>query len=165
MISKISGGAVMPRRRTTLPIEEYEVLEKDLSRLARRTGPRGRFAPVLSGLHLPDREEIWIHRDLPEPEKSFTLLHELVHARRSLSEEECTDPEVEELLTELEAIARAPDATLGNLFMGRLLLAMKGHLTEEGRLDPDTPQGLGRILNRAGALVTTLLGRPPSPPS
>lgn len=157
----------MKRKRTTLPIEEYEIREKDLSARRTRNGRKRNGAldgeehgEPLSGLYLPDLGEIWIDRNLPEPEKNFTLLHELVHARRSLSDEEHEDPEIDELLVELEATARAPAATLAGLFQGRFLLAVKDFLTDRGRLNPDRHEDLALIHAKA-ELFLAVLGRKP----
>lgn len=146
-------------RLTRLPKRSYVIREKYLRRF--RT-----LAQQLSDIPLSpdttfdgllnmgeDGNEIWIEAGLPQPEKQFTVLHELVHARRQRAGEDLDDDVLEEQIVELEAVARASRRLLNRMSSGMVLCLLRDYLTRRGADDPNTTDGLGRVYARIGALL------------
>src|SRR5207302_1580922 len=84
---------------TRLPRRGYVIQEKHLRRFRSLTvRPDADFAGLV---HMgEDGNEIWVEAGLSEPEKRFTIVHELVHARRQRAEEELRDERLEEAIVE-----------------------------------------------------------------
>jgi hypothetical protein len=142
-----------------LPRWAYVVREKHLRRfrtLARqltdgRVGPHTTFDGLVNMGE--DGNEIWVEASLSEPEKRFTIVHELVHARRQRTGEDLDDDTLEEQIVELETIARVGRRTLGRMPSGVTLSILHDYLTRGGRDDPETPAGLRAIYRRIWALL------------
>ena len=80
-------------------------------------------------LHMgDDGNEIWVEASLSEPEKHFTVVHELVHARRQRAGEDLDD-EREEPIVEMETIARVSRRMLGRMPSGLVLVVLHDYLT------------------------------------
>ncbi|HEV2283716.1 MAG TPA: hypothetical protein VGX75_15130 [bacterium] len=105
-----------------------------------------------------DGNEIWVEAGLPAPEKQFTILHELVHARRQRAGEDLDDDVLEEQIVELEAVARASRRLLNRMSSGMLLCVLHDYLTRRGADDPDTTIGLRRVYARIGFLLSGRTG-------
>lgn len=152
-------------RFSRLPRRGYIVREKHLRRyrsLWRQLtdSPDARATTFDGLLHMgDDGNEIWIEASLSEPEKHFTLVHELVHARRQRAREDLDDDRREEPIVELEAIARVPRRTLGRMPSGLTLVILHDYLTRRGRDNPATRAGLAAVYRR----IRVLLGQPESP--
>jgi len=142
-----------------LPRRGYIIREKYLRRfrnLARQLTdtPMSRDTTFDGLLHMGDEgNEIWIDAGLSEPEKRFTVVHELVHARRQRSGEDLDDEGLEEAIVELEAVARVGTRTLRRMPSGMLLTILHKYLTGDGRHDPETLVGLRAVNQR----ILTLL--------
>lgn len=147
-------------RLTRLPKRSYVIREKYLRRfrtLARQLtdiplSPDTTFDGLLN--MGDDGNEIWVEAGLPAPEKQFTVLHELVHARRQRAGEDLDDDELEEEIVELEAVARASRRLLNRMSSGMLLCVLHDYLTRRGADDPNTMDGLDRVYTRIGALLS-----------
>ncbi len=145
-----------------LPRRGYVIREKYLRRfrtLARQLSdtPLSPDTTFDGLLHMgEDGNEIWIEAGLSEPEKQFTVVHELVHARRQRSGEDLDDDALEEPIVELETIARVGKRTLNRMSSGMTLSVLHDYLTRGGRDDPETRQGLGAVHRR----IQVLLRRP-----
>jgi len=143
-----------------LPRRGYVIREKYLRRfrtLARQLSdtPLSPDTTFDGLLHMgEDGNEIWIEASLSEPEKRFTIVHELVHARRQRSGEDLDDDEREEPIVELETIARVGKRTLGRMPSGMTLNVLHDYLTRAGRDRPETRRGLRAVHRR----IQTLLG-------
>jgi hypothetical protein len=103
-----------------------------------------------------DGNEIWVEASLSEPEKQFTVVHELVHARRQRSKEDLDDDDLEEPIVELETIARVAKRVLNRMPSGMTLSILHDYLTRGGRDNPETRMGLRAVHRR----IQTLLSRP-----
>lgn len=127
-------------------MEEYTVIYK-------KRMPERCYGMVNVG---KDGDEIWIWDKLSKHEKEYTLIHELVHARRD-ADDTCKtyrNMDSEELAVELETLARVNDKTLKKFgFFYELLRGLKSALTDNGKDDPDTPEGLKRITKRIDTIV------------
>ncbi len=145
--------------RTNLPRRGYVIREKHLRRfrtLARQLGSaRLRRDLQFDGLlHMgADNNEIWIEATLSRPEKEFTIIHELVHARRQLAGEDGPDDVFEESVVEMEAIARARRPTLAKMPAGLILVVLHDYLTRGGRDNPATRSGLAAVYRRIRTLL------------
>jgi hypothetical protein len=147
-------------RLTRLPKRSYVIREKYLRRfrtLARQLtdiplSPDTTFDGLLNMGE--DGNEIWIEAGLPQPEKQFTILHELVHARRQRAGEDLDDDVLEEEIVELEAVARASRRLLTRMSSGMVLCLLRDYLTNRGLDDPNTTVGLDRVYRRIGALLS-----------
>ncbi len=145
-----------------LPRRGYVIREKYLRRfrnLARQMSdtPLSPDTTFDGLLHMgEDGNEIWIEASLSEPEKQFTVVHELVHARRQRSGEDLDDDDLEEPIVELETIARVGKRTLNRMPSGMTLGILHDYLTRGGRDDPETRHGLRAIHRR----IRILLSRP-----
>lgn len=142
-----------------LPRRGYVIQEKHLRRfrsLAIRSDT------TYAGLvHMgEDGNEIWVEAGLSEAEKRFTIVHELVHARRQRGGEELelADEGLEEAIVELETIARVQPRTLMQMPSGIALSLLHDFLTGGRRYDPDRRAGLQAIYRR----IWTVLGDPRS---
>ncbi len=150
-----------------LPRRGYVIREKYLRRfrtLARQLSdtPLSPDTTFDGLLHMgDDGNEIWVEASLSEPEKQFTIVHELVHARRQRSGEDLDDDDLEEPIVELETIARVGKRTLDRMPSGMTLSLLHDYLTRGGRDDPETRRGLRAVYRRIRMLVGTL-GRDPS---
>ncbi len=146
-------------RLTRLPRRAYVIREKYLRRfrtLARQLtdiplSPDTTFDGLLN--MGDDGNEIWVEAGLPGPEKQFTILHELVHARRQRAGEDLDDDVLEEQIVELEAVARASRRLLSRMSSGMLLSLVHDYLTRRGLDDPNTSMGLRRVYTRIGQLI------------
>ena len=136
-----------------LPRRGYVVHEKHLRRFRSLAL---RHDTTYAGLvHLgEDGNEIWVEAGLSEAEKRFTIVHELVHARRQRAGEELSDERLEEAIVELETVARVSARTLAQMPSGIALRALHDYLTGGRRHDPDTRVGLQAIFDR----IRTVLG-------
>ncbi len=149
-------GIVLSR----LPRRGYVIREKYLRRfrtLARQLSdaPLDPDTTFDGLLHMgEDGNEIWVEASLSEPEKRFTIVHELVHARRQRAGEDLDDDLLEEPIVELETIARVGRRTLSRMPSGMTLAVLNDYLTRRGRDDPETPRGLRAVYER----IWTLLG-------
>ena len=151
-------------RLTRLPKRSYVIREKYLRRfrtLARQLtdiplSPDTTFDGLLNMGE--DGNEIWIEAGLPQPEKQFTILHELVHARRQRAGEDLDDDLLEEEIVELEAVARASRRLLNRMSSGMLLCLLHDYLTKRGADDPNTVAGLRGVYTRIGALLAGRTG-------
>jgi hypothetical protein len=147
-------------RITRLPKRSYVIREKYLRRfrtLARQLtdiplSPDTTFDGLLNMGE--DGNEIWVEAGLPAPEKQFTILHELVHARRQRAGEDLDDDVLEEQIVELEAVARAGRRLLNRMSSGMLLSLLHNYLTRRDADDPNTPGGLTRVYTRIGLLLS-----------
>ena len=147
-------------RLTRLPRRAYVIREKYLRRF--RTLARQLTDIPLSAdttfdglLNMgDDGNEIWVEAGLPAPEKQFTILHELVHARRQRAGEDLDDDVLEEQVVELEAVARASRRLLSRMSSGMLLCLLHDYLTRRGLDDPNTSIGLSRVYTRIGQLLS-----------
>lgn len=143
---------------TRLPRRGYVVQEKHLRRfrsLAVRPG-----ATYAGLVHMgEDGNEIWVEAGLSDAEKRFTIVHELVHARRQRAGEELVDDSLEEALVELETIARVRPRTLQQMPFGVVLRRLHDYLTGNRRYDPDTRAGLRAVYRRIWILLTSRHGR------
>jgi len=147
-------------RLTRLPKRSYVIREKYLRRfrtLARQLtdiplSPDTTFDGLLN--MGDDGNEIWVEAGLPAPEKQFTILHELVHARRQRAGEDLDDDVLEEQIVELEAVARASRRLLNRMSSGMLLCMLHDYLTRRGADDPNTTAGLSRVYTRIGLLLS-----------
>jgi hypothetical protein len=143
-----------------LPRRGYVIREKYLRRyrtLARQLSdaPLDPDTTFDGLLHMgEDGNEIWVEASLSEPEKRFTIVHELVHARRQRAGEDLDDDELEEPIVELETIARVGKRTLSRMPSGMTLGIIHDYLTRAGRDDPETPRGLRAVYQR----IRTILG-------
>lgn len=117
-----------------------------------------RGMPRYDGLVFVGEEdnEIWINDRLSKAERSYTTIHELVHARRQFSNEECEQDEMEELIVELETVARADEHVLGGLFLRTIVWALKSYLTNGGKDSPNISKGLRKIYTRINRLKRLL---------
>ena len=142
-----------------LPRRGYVIEEKHLRRfrtLLRQVGdlPLSRDTTFAGLLHMGEEgNEIWVEAGLPEPEKQFTIVHELVHARRQRSSEDLADDSLEEAIDELEAVARVSKRILKRMPSGVVLSVLHDYLTGRGRNNPDTRAGLGAIYRRIWILL------------
>lgn len=140
------------RGLTRLPRRGYVIQEKHLRRfrsLAVRPG-----ATYAGLVHMgEDGNEIWVEAGLSDAEKRFTIVHELVHARRQRAGEELVDDSLEEAIVELEAIARVHGRTLQQMPSGIVLRRLHDYLTGNRRYDPDTRSGLHAVYRRIWALL------------
>ena len=136
-----------------LPRRGYVIHEKHLRRFRSLAL---RHDTTYAGLvHMgEDGNEIWVEAGLSEAEKRFTIVHELVHARRQRAGEELPDERLEEAIVELETVARVNARTLTQMPSGIALRALHDYLTGGRRHDPDTRVGLQAIYNR----IRTVLG-------
>ncbi len=145
--------------RITLPADDYVIREKYLRRFRRleqmlsdEAGEAiGEFEGVVNVG--PDSDEIWVEKGLTEPEKRFVVLHELVHARRQMSGEDFGDYALEELIVELEAVARGSPKVLGEMLNGLVLVLLHDFLTACGEFTPNTKEGLAEIHARISVLL------------
>ena len=159
-----AAGLIRPWKRaarvTRLPKRSYVIREKYLRKfrtLARQLtdiplSPDTTFDGLLNMGE--DGNEIWVEAGLPEPEKQFTILHELVHARRQRAGEDLDDDVLEEQVVELEAIARARRRLLNRMSSGLILCVLHDYLTRGGADDPNTTGGLRRIYERIGQMLS-----------
>jgi hypothetical protein len=142
-----------------LPRHGYVIKEKYLRRfrnLGRQiTDMRLRPETTFEGLlHMgEDSNEIWVEAGLSEPEKRFTVVHELVHARRQRAGEDLADDTLEEAVVELEAVARVGKRTLRRMPSGMILSLVHDYLTGRGHDDPNTRRGLRAVQRRIKALL------------
>lgn len=161
--------APRPRRLprfSRLPRRGYIVREKHLRRFRAlwrqlTDAPVGAKTTFDGLLHMgDDGNEIWIEASLSEPEKHFTVVHELVHARRQRAAEDLDDDDREEPIVELETIARVSRRTLGQMPSGLTLVILHDYLTRRGRDNPATRAGLAAVHRR----ILVLMGerRPPA---
>jgi hypothetical protein len=147
-------------RLARLPKRSYVIREKYLRRfrtLARQLtdiplSPDTTFDGLLN--MGDDGNEIWVEAGLPAPEKQFTILHELVHARRQRAGEDLDDDVLEEQVVELEAVARASRRLLNRMSSGMLLCVLHDYLTRRGEDDPNSTVGLSRVYMRIGLLLS-----------
>lgn len=161
-----------PRRAASLshlPRRGYVIREKYLRRfrtLARQLtdiplDPDTTFDGLL---HMGEEgNEIWVEASLPEPEKRFTVIHELVHARRQRAGEDLEDDALEERIVELETIARVGPRTLSKMPAGMTLGVLHDYLTRFGRDDPNVPRGLRAVHRRIRRLLAGRRKRVRSP--
>jgi len=142
-----------------LPRRGYIVQEKYLRRF-RSLG--GRTGTTLAGLvHMGDEgNEIWVEAGLSEAEKRFTIVHELVHARRQRAGEELPDEELEEVIVELETVARVGGRTLMQMPSGLALTLLHDFLTGGRRFDANTREGLRAVHRRIWRVLGDHLPRP-----
>ncbi len=144
-----------------LPRRGYVIEEKHLRRfstLLRQLGDLqlSRDTTFAGLLHMGEEgNEIWVEAGLPEPEKQFTIVHELVHARRQRSSEDLADDALEETIVELEAVARVSKRILKRMPSGVVLSVLHDYLTGRGRNNPDTRAGLGAIYRRIWIVLGT----------
>jgi hypothetical protein len=151
-------------RLTRLPKRSYVIREKYLRRfrtLARQLtdiplSPETTFDGLLN--MGDDGNEIWVEAGLPAPEKQFTILHELVHARRQRAGEDLEDDVLEEQVVELEAVARASRRLLNRMSSGMVLSVLHDYLTRRDADDPNTTAGLGHVYRRIGLLLSGRTG-------
>lgn len=154
---RISRGPIVAQ----LPRRGYVIKEKYLRRfrtLLRQLSdaPAGSTTTFDGLIHMgDDGNEIWVEAGLPEPEKRFTIIHELVHARRQQAGEDLDDDRLEEPIVELEAIARVGRRTLRRMPSGMILGVLHDFLTRGGRDDPKTRRGLRSVHRRIWALLGT----------
>jgi len=143
---------------TRLPRRGYVIQEKHLRRFrSLAVRPDADFAGLV---HMgEDGNEIWVEAGLSEPEKRFTIVHELVHARRQRAEEELGDERLEEAIVELETVARVKERTLRRMPSGVTLTLLHDYLTGGRRFDPDTRAGLRAIYRRIWILLGVRRGR------
>jgi len=145
-------------RFSRLPRRGYLVREKHLRRFRalwrQLTDAPGASETTFDGLlHMgDDGNEIWVEATLSEPEKHFTIVHELVHARRQRAGEDLDD-EREEPIVEMETIARVSRRTLGRMPSGLALVVLHDYLTRQGRDNPTTRVGLAAVHRRILALL------------
>lgn len=145
---------------THLPRRGYVVREKHLRRFRSlirllTDSPLSQETTFDGLLHMGEEgNEIWVEAGLSEPEKRFTIIHELVHARQQRAGEDLDDDRLEEPIVELEAIARVGRRTLRRMPSGMILSILHDYLTRHGRDDPETPAGLRSVYRR----IWTLLG-------
>lgn len=145
--------------RARLPVEDYVVREKYLRRVRSLLGDASDSLSddeVLYGIVNvgEDEDEIWIEKGLSEPEKRLVTIHELVHARRQLSDEDFPDEALEEKIVELEAIARTTAQILDRIPNGLAFRLLHDFLTAQGSISANTLDGLGKVHAR----ISTLLG-------
>ncbi len=143
-----------------LPVEDYVVREKHLRRvrslLESPSGPESEREVLYGIVNVGENEdEIWIEKGLSAPEKRFVVIHELVHARRQLSEEDFPDEALEEKIVELEAIARTSREILDRIPNGLAFALLHDFLTARGSIQPNRRSGLGKVHAR----ISMLLGR------
>jgi hypothetical protein len=143
---------------TRLPRRGYVIQEKHLRRFRSLTV---RHDADFAGLvHMgEDGNEIWVEAGLSEPEKRFTIVHELVHARRQRAEEELRDERLEEAIVELETVARVSERTLRRMPSGVALTLLHDYVTGGRRFDPDRRAGLRAIYRRIWTLLGANRGR------
>lgn len=162
----VTRRARRPWGAARLPRWAYVVREKHLRRfrtLARqltegRLGPHTTFDGLVNMGE--DGNEIWVEAGLSEPEKRFTVVHELVHARRQRAGEDLDDDQLEEQIVELETIARVGRRTLGRMPSGAALSILHDYLTRGGRDNPETPSGLRAVYRRIWTLLAPRLEGP-----
>jgi len=147
-------------RLTRLPKRSYVIREKYLRRF-RTLGRQLSDIPLSPDTTFDgllnmgdDGNEIWVEAGLPAPEKQFTVLHELVHARRQRAGEDLDDDVLEEEIVELEAVARASRRLLNRMSSGMVLSVLHDYLTRRGADDPNTTVGLKRVYKRIGQLLS-----------
>jgi hypothetical protein len=142
-----------------LPRRGYIVQEKHLRRF-RSLGVRG--GTTFAGLvHMgEDGNEIWVEAGLSDAEKRFTVVHELVHARRQRAGEELADEQLEEVIVELETVARVGGRTLMQMPSGLVLALLHDFLTAGRRLDANTRHGLRAVYRRIWKLLDAHRLRP-----
>ncbi len=152
-----------------LPRRGYVIREKYLRRfrtLARQLtdiplDPETTFDGLL---HMGEEgNEIWVEASLPEPEKRFTVIHELVHARRQRAGEDLDDDALEERIVELETIARVGPRTLSKMPAGMTLGILHDYLTRCGQDDPNAVGGLRAVHRRIRMLLAVRRWRTRSP--
>lgn len=151
-------------RLTRLPTRSYVIREKYLRRF-RTLGRQLTDIPLSPDTTFDgllnmgdDGNEIWVEAGLPAPEKQFTILHELVHARRQRAGEDLDDDVLEEQVVELEAVARASRRLLNRMSSGMLLSVLHDYLTLRDADDPNTTAGLGRVYRRIRLLLSGRTG-------
>lgn len=152
-------------RLTRLPTRAYVIREKYLRRF-RTLGRQLTDIPLSPDTTFDgllnmgdDGNEIWVEAGLPAPEKQFTVLHELVHARRQRAGEDLDDDMLEEQIVELEAVARANRRLLNRMSSGMALSVLHDYLTRRDADDPNTTAGLSRVYVRIGLLLSGRTGR------
>jgi len=142
-----------------LPRRGYIVQEKYLRRfrsLGLRTGTT--FAGLV---HMgEDGNEIWVEAGLSEAEKRFTIVHELVHARRQRAGEELPDEQLEEAIVELETVARVRGRILMQMPSGMALTLLHDFLTAGRRFDANTREVLRAVHRRIWMLLQEHRVRP-----
>ena len=137
---------------TRLPRRGYVIQEKHLRRFRSLAICRG--ATYAGLVHMgEDGNEIWVEAGLSDAEKRFTIVHELVHARRQRAGEELTDDSLEEAIVELETVARVRRRTLQQMPSGIVLSRVHDYLTAKRRYDPDTRAGLRAVYRRIWTLL------------
>lgn len=143
-----------------LPRRGYVIQEKHLRRFrSLAVCPDTTYAGLV---HMgEDGNEIWVEAGLSEAEKRFTIVHELVHARRQRAGEELADERLEEAIVELETVARVNGRTLTQMPSGIALSLLHDYLTRGRRYDPDTRAGLRAIYRR----IWMVLGPGPRRPA
>lgn len=135
-----------------LPRRGYIIQEKHLRRF-RSLAVRPE-TPYAGLVHMgEDGNEIWVEAGLSVPEKRFTVVHELVHARRQRAGEELADERLEEAIVELETVARVNGRTLAQMPSGIALSLLHDYLTGGRQHDPDTRAGLRAVYRRIWALI------------
>lgn len=144
--------------RARLPIDDYVVREKHLRRFRNLLDdpPKDGSEPEeLYGIMNvgPDEDEIWIEKGLSQSEKRFVIVHELVHARRQMGDEDFGDEALEEKVVELEAIARTQAKILDDIPNGLTFRLLHDFLTNHGRINPNTLNGLGKVHARISILL------------
>jgi len=80
-------------------------------------------------------------------------VHELVHARRQVSDEDFPDEALEERIVELEAIARTRGDILDAIPNGLAFRLLHDFLTDRGSINPNTLAGLGKVHERISVLL------------
>jgi hypothetical protein len=161
---RLLGSKKHAARLTRLPKHSYVIREKYLRRfrtLARQLtdiplSPETTFDGLLN--MGDDGNEIWVEAGLPAPEKQFTILHELVHARRQRAGEDLDDDVLEEQVVELEAVARASRRLLNRMSSGMVLSVLHDYLTRRDADDPNTTAGLECVYRRIGLLLSGRTG-------
>jgi hypothetical protein len=155
-----------PAVLSRLPRRGYIIREKYLRRyrtLARQLSdtPLDPDTTFDGLLHMgEDGNEIWVEASLSEAEKRFTIVHELVHARRQRAGEDFDDDALEEPIVELETIARVGKRILSRMSSGMTLMVLHDYLTRCGRDDPETPRGLRAVYARIRMLLGMRESRP-----
>jgi len=158
----------MASYRSRLPVKEFQIVRRFClhkpGNVRRFLGLSSKEAQALDGLSLAgvvntSDQVIYIDHCLSEPEKEYTEIHELVHARRQMNGEELPDYDLEEIYVELETVARARRSTLLSLFPNTLLFLLHDYLTEGGRLKADRKSDLAKIYRNIEAFISLMRSR------